>query len=265
MKLEYIRFSLEQLEGFCIYKYDVPIKNLPKDLEGFTILQLSDLHLKQYDEGRKEKLKIIKEKIQKPDLVICTGDYVSDSVEDLDSKSLELLSEITCREKLFVLGNHDYLNKKDTEAANQITKTMESAGYKNITNSNFNIRGINIYGVDDIMFGNPKTPFVNDPDKCNILAMHNLDALNDSYQDCFDLILSGHLHSGEINVGIFDGIDYLKLIGSYQNLNEQKRGWKEIGRALSYISPGLSSHIARVGVEQEVVTLHRLVRYNSVE
>jgi uncharacterized protein len=87
----------------------LPIPHLPKDLEGFKILQISDIHLSaQTSEAFLEKL-ILKCQTLRPDLITITGDFICYS-ELHDPKRLKkLLNAFKAPYGCFaILGNHDY-------------------------------------------------------------------------------------------------------------------------------------------------------------
>jgi predicted MPP superfamily phosphohydrolase len=87
---------------------EVPLPNLPRELSGFRIAQLSDLHLGPI--SRKRFLESVVEKTNalRPDLVVITGDLVDASVARL-GKSLAPLAKLSPRAGVaFVTGNHEY-------------------------------------------------------------------------------------------------------------------------------------------------------------
>jgi predicted MPP superfamily phosphohydrolase len=51
--LAFISYLFYNVKSVAVTKYTVSIKNLPPSFEGFTILQLSDLHSKMYGENQK--------------------------------------------------------------------------------------------------------------------------------------------------------------------------------------------------------------------
>ena len=80
-------------------------KDLPKNFEGYKILQISDLHGRRFGENQEELVNKINELDY--DLVLFTGDYVI--TKDKDLKPLEELLEGINDDipKYFVLGNAD--------------------------------------------------------------------------------------------------------------------------------------------------------------
>src|SRR5690606_19473819 len=101
-----------QFEPFWLefVKVKMPIANLPNNLVGKTLMQISDIHIgNRFDYGY-----IIDsfKKAQKfnPDFVVYTGDYVSYENEE-QFEQLDEVLKYTVKGKIGtvgILGNHDY-------------------------------------------------------------------------------------------------------------------------------------------------------------
>lgn len=87
---------------------EVPLPNLPRELSGFRIAHLSDLHLGPISRERFLESVVEKTNALRPDLVVITGDLVDASVARL-AKSLAPLAKLSARSGVaFVTGNHEY-------------------------------------------------------------------------------------------------------------------------------------------------------------
>jgi len=249
-----------------VYEFTVPIHDLPPEFEGLRILHLSDIHFRRGDRSRGDRLQALCSRVeQAPDIVVATGDFVQDRPDDLDVHARAALAGIFPGVPRFhVLGNHDAMNG----GREPVNEALRGAGFTDLTNmaAILSHRGqeLHLIGVDDHLTGSPVRPppsAKSDPHP-RVLLTHNLDALRNHHYGDLDLVLSGHLHSGEINLGFIDGIDYLRLLGVYDNVNDQRRGWKALTlRTLSYISPGLATHAVRLFTEDAGVTVLKLSRY----
>lgn len=250
-----------------VYKYHVHVDNLPANFDGFRILHLSDIHFQLgnrhiVDEiGRLvDWLNIEKKKI---DFIVLTGDVLTYGIKDLDDDALNVLNLLRGKvdHAFFVSGNHDYHGMK-----NQLFREMmEQVGYQNLDNKHAGInigeQSINIYGIDDAIHGRPKVPALVCSGPGSILITHNLDGIRANCPDCFDLILSGHSHWGELKY--FNGLNFMKLWGYAQDINEHSRSWDVLtDRALSYVHPGLARHYVGVpGLRQPTgFAIHTLTR-----
>ena len=87
---------------------DIPLANLPKELAGFTIVQLSDIHVGPTI--KREYVQAIVERVNQldADLVVITGDVVDGSVEQLRAHTAPLGSLRSRHGSFFVTGNHEY-------------------------------------------------------------------------------------------------------------------------------------------------------------
>jgi len=244
-----------------LYQFSVTIPDLPEALDGTRVLHLTDLHLTPKRAERAHLLRRLNELLRahklQPDLVALTGDIVDAHTDDLTADALTALSSIAPDAARFaVLGNHDYRDGNGNRTAQKLT----DAGYTMLTNRSHRValRGetLVVSGLDDDTEGSPDVAHLDSPDHPHILLVHNLDALHGGSREGIDLVLSGHLHSGEVDLGIVDGTTVLRLLGEFQNRNSQKRGWKALTpRTLSYIGPGLATHCLRFNTEAAGVTL----------
>lgn len=88
-------------------KVNVPIRDLPADLEGFTIAQLSDMHIGPTTSPATVERIVRQTLALKPDAIALTGDIgdgpVSESIE-----SIRRLGALTHVPSFYVTGNHEY-------------------------------------------------------------------------------------------------------------------------------------------------------------
>lgn len=195
-----------QVEPFWLefVERTMPVKNLPKALEGKTLMQISDIHVgDRFDysyliESFKEAA------VYQPDFVVYTGDFVNyNSVRQLEQ--LKEVAEYAVLGKiatLGVLGNHDYgENWSQHEVADAICSVLQNAGITVLRNEQQEYEGLNFIGFDDywgINF-NPELAmrdFKND--RANIALCHNPDVCDLSvWKDYNSWILSGHTHGGQ--------------------------------------------------------------------
>jgi|GEM_PF-5233555 len=249
-----------------LYRYDVPIRNLPAELEGVSILHLSDIHFHRERLERVKEIHALAAHLDQcghqVDITAITGDLITDNANDLNGTALRVLNRLARDSiRLFTRGNHDYYEN----SADYINRALKELGYHDVTDRpvRINIHGkpLNIYGIDDFLEGSPKAPEVvpGHRDETNLLLTHNLDAVRSDCPDLFDVILSGHLHAGEVNFGLLNGVDIMRMFGYAQDSNQQRVGWDSLTpRALSFISPGHVRHWFHFNVEKRGAALMRL-------
>ena len=103
--------------------FDIPIKNLPPELENFTIAQISDIHLGAYFslERLDELLKRIS--VAKPDILAITGDIFDDL--SLNDAAIKLVDSYCDKFKYGIYychGNHEHF-RGIGHIAEQLAKT----------------------------------------------------------------------------------------------------------------------------------------------
>jgi len=195
-----------QIEPFWveIVKRKMPIRNLPGDLVGKTLMQLSDIHI-----GNRFDYKYIIESFKlaqklAPDFVVYTGDYVSYENET----QLQQLSEVFKNgvvgkiATVGILGNHDYgKNWAEQEVSDRIVDLLTRSNIRILRNEQAEIEGLNVIGFDDfwgLNFDPMRVMNYYDSSKANIVLCHNPDVCDLSvWKDHKGWILSGHTHGGQ--------------------------------------------------------------------
>lgn len=197
-----------QIEPFWLefVKLKMPIKNLPDELIGKTLMQISDIHIGDRFDYHFIIDSFKKAKELEPDFVVYTGDYVSLSNDEVQYDKLqETLKNIVHGRlgTLGILGNHDYgKNWSQISIANNIADKLEQSGIKVLRNESVELNGINFIGFDDYWgrnFNPEKAMNGFDKTKANIALCHNPDVCDlDIWRDYNSWILSGHTHGGQV-------------------------------------------------------------------
>lgn len=179
----------------------IEIPDLPPSLQGAKLTQLSDLHFDglRLSERMLAKAIAANNAIQ-PDLVVLTGDYVTD-----DPEPMEMLADrLKMLESRFgtyaVLGNHDIYPKG---AQSKVTEALESVGIQVLWNQIAYPLGqdLPIVGLADFWSREFEPSHVMnqiDPDMPRIVLSHNPDSAAPLEHWRVDLQLSGHTHGGQV-------------------------------------------------------------------
>jgi predicted MPP superfamily phosphohydrolase len=196
-----------QIEPFWLefVKVKMPVLNLPKDLIGKTVMQISDIHV-----GNKFNYQYIidsfkEAKLLKPDFVVYTGDFISYENEE-QFEQLKKVMKFAVTGTLGtagVLGNHDYGgNWLEQDVADTTTEILEDAGISILINQQKEMNGLNIIGIDDywgMNFNPNKIMSKYDDKKANIVLCHNPDVCDlNIWNNYKGWILSGHTHGGQV-------------------------------------------------------------------
>ncbi|KQK24324.1 phosphoesterase [Chryseobacterium aquaticum] len=198
-----------QIEPFWVefVERKLPVKNLPKELEGKILMQISDLHV-----GNRFDWNFLIESFQKakqfnPDFVVYTGDFVNHGTSE-DHESLQKVMEKAVYGKLGtfgILGNHDYgKNWKDLGSSEIICEILENSGVSMLKNQQQELHGLNFIGFDDLWspnFDPMKIMKDYNASKANIVLCHNPDVCDkDVWNGYQGWILSGHTHGGQCRI-----------------------------------------------------------------
>ena len=137
------QFAAYQLE---FVRLNMPIQNLPAELIGKTLIQVSDMHVgNRFDWNNLiESLELAK--AYQPDFVVYTGDFTSfESEEQYRQLQNVLKSAVLGKIGSFaVLGNHDYGNGFSNETVASTTcEILKKAGISPLRNEIGKSEGIN--------------------------------------------------------------------------------------------------------------------------
>lgn len=94
--------------GPTLKEVDVPVKDLPPDLDGLKIAQISDLHVSPTILRPYVERVVAMIQAQSPDLIALTGDLVDSSVDLIREHTAPLASLRAPLGVYYVTGNHEY-------------------------------------------------------------------------------------------------------------------------------------------------------------
>ena len=189
-----------------ILRREVHLERWPTALNGYRIVQLSDIHIGPFLGLEFCKGVVRRANETAPDLLVVTGDIVDGSVARLASH-VAPLAGLEARDGVyFVTGNHEYFSQADPWVTH-----FESLGLTPLRNRHVPIgndeAGFDLVGVDDHlarMFGYAEGGNLEralegrDPRRPCILLAHNPAAFDEAAERGVDLQLSGHTHGGQI-------------------------------------------------------------------
>jgi predicted MPP superfamily phosphohydrolase len=187
-----------------VIHHTLPIRNLPSNWHGKTILHASDLHIgPPVEEQYLQRVFATIESLQ-PDLIVYTGDFVSHSTQlhDAHSKSLDHLP-LGRIATLGILGNHDYgPSWQDATRAQALVDRLEARGLQMLRNAQIQLDGLHLLGIEELWSGRLDIQAVIEgwqPDWPGLALVHNPDAVDLSgWSNFHGWILAGHTHGGQV-------------------------------------------------------------------
>lgn len=189
-----------------VKRVEIKLAKLPKELDGFRIVQLTDVHV-----GPTIGRDFIEEIVAtcnalSADTVVITGDLVDGSVERLATAVAPLADLRSRHGTFFVTGNHEYYS-----GASAWCEKLTELGIRVLRNEHVSLAGsaggtLDLAGVDDLHGGrtpghgadlsaalrgrNSQHPLV--------LLAHQPKMIHQAVAAGVDLQLSGHTHGGQL-------------------------------------------------------------------
>lgn len=194
---------------YVIEELVVRIRDLPPQLEGLTIAQISDIHVGTFVGERELRSGLELIARAQPDLIALTGDLIDHDPSRAPTlgRFTRQLTELNPRFGVVgIPGNHDYYTDVET-----VLSTLRSSGVTVLRNSAIELRDgdarIGLLGTDDLWAERDnwgtrydlEATLAAAPRDCpRILLCHNPDAFEEAAPHV-DLQLSGHTHGGQVN------------------------------------------------------------------
>jgi len=238
-----------------ITRVEIPIDSLSPRLDGFTIAQLSDLHLGPHVDSHQIRRAVDLTNGLNPDLIVLTGDFVSRSASYAKPCAQEL-SRLTAPHGVYAItGNHDEWTDDEV-----VTTELRQVGIHVLRNEAHQIQtgtgilwlvGIDDAGVTGITGSDMResefaTLWAEQRDAFQrlmadlplgepvILLVHNPDFVETVSLEGISLALCGHTHGGQIRFPVLGPLVLPSLYGQ-----KYAGGLVECGGAAVYVNRGI--------------------------
>ena len=190
-----------------LVEIDLPIRSLPKDLQGLRIVQLSDIHLSPFLSEATLDRAIGMANETKPNLAVVTGDLVSRLGDPLDA-CLRHVSRLRSDAGTYGCnGNHEIYTRSEAYVQREGAKLGIHILRRQNTVLRFGGALLNLAGFDYQRKGNPYllgAEWLMVDGALNVLLSHNPDVFPVAASKGFDLTLAGHTHGGQVDFEILD-------------------------------------------------------------
>ena len=243
-----------------VRRVSVPLGKLPPELDGTTIVQLSDVHVGPTIGKRFLSRVVERVNALEPDVIAITGDLVDGSVLRL-APHVAPLARLRARHGVyFVTGNHEYYAGVEEWCAH-----LATLGVRVLRNERVSIgdagASYELAGIDDLAgrhFGPGQGADLGralagrDPEREVVLLAHQPRAVAEAEPAGVGLQISGHTHGGQIWPFNF-------LVRLQQPVTS---GLARVGRSLLYVSNGTGywGPPMRLGSPAEITQLVLLAR-----
>ena len=267
----YIKYNVNTLE---VTKYVVENKKVPKEFDGYNIVQISDLHSKLFGENNKKLIQKIKS--LNPDIVVVTGDLI-DGENNNYNVALDFMKEISKLYRVYyIIGNHEQksLIKKYKDEYKDYFNKLHQIDFVNLDNnkveivkgdSNINLYGLTVpYSCYKYLFDNQETTSIDidfleeklgkvDREQFNILLAHTPFYFDEYEKWGADLTLCGHVHGGVVRLPFIGGL----LSPDRKFFPKYDLGEYNMGKSTMILSKGLGGTkvLPRVNCKPEIVEI----------
>ncbi len=197
--------SLALIQGWrapVVTRYELTLPGLPAELDGTTLVAVSDLHLGATLDGGWLGDRVDQILALEPDLIVMLGDLTEDDLNSIPDV-ITVLRRLRAPFGVWaVTGNHEFHG--DTVAT---IAGFESAGIQWLRDRSVELRpGLRLAGVDDLTRrarhggGEPSRleSLVGVDGGAALLLSHSPLHVEAASRAGFDLMLSGHTHGGQI-------------------------------------------------------------------
>lgn len=267
----YLSHNINTLE---IAQYTIKNKKIPKEFDGYNIVQISDLHSKSFGKNNIKLLQKIKS--LNPDIIVITGDLVDGENNNYDI-ALNFMKELTKLYKVYyIIGNHEQkaLIKKYKQEYIKYFEELNQIDFINLdddkvkiqkNNSKINLYGLTVpyscykYLFDDKEITTIDSKFLEqklgdlNKNEFNILLAHTPFYFNAYEKWGADLTLCGHVHGGVVRLPFIGGL----LSPDRKFFPKYDLGKYEKNNSTMIVSKGLggSKVLIRINCKPEIVSI----------
>jgi len=245
-----------------VREVQVSLPRLPPALSGFTIAQISDLHVGPTI-GEKAVRRVVElTNAARPDAIVITGDLVDGPVAELRRATEHLAGLRAPQGVYFVTGNHEYyagaapwmaeLRRYGIRVLHNQRAVLGDTGPGG---ASFDLAGVDDWSVARVEDG--RWPTLDqalegrDPDRSLVLLAHQPRGLSEAMRSGVELQLSGHTHGGQLFPwSLVVGAVFPYLKGLYHRAEEGREGQIYVSCGTGYWGPPL-----RLGAPAEVAKI----------
>ena len=260
-------FCIWQNNGLTVSHSVLTAGNVPSAFDGYTIVQISDLHNKEFGGGQRRLLSKLAE--QDPDLIVITGDMIDSRWTDVGPALDFARKAVKLAPCFYVPGNHE---KRVPDAYEELKAGLADCGVKILENEKISLEQdgaeLTMVGVLDPVFcvgtadeaGNllidersvMKSQLAelvaqsadSQGGEFTVLLSHRPELLDLYGAAGVDLVFAGHAHGGQWRLPGLGGL-IAPMQGFFPKYTD---GVHTSGRTAMYISRGLGNSLIPIRI-----------------
>ena len=248
-------FGIATRNQFRVSEVKVPIPNLPRDLDGLRIVQVTDIHLSPFLSESEFARVVDMANETRAHLALVTGDLITRRGDPLDACLRQLARLRAEAGVLGCLGNHEIYARAESYVTAQgrrlgIEFFRQQAKVLQFGSARINFAGVDYQKMHSRYLVGAERMIV--PGIPNVMLSHNPDVFPVAAAQGYDLTIAGHTHGGQVDVEIL-----------HQHMNVARyftryvRGLYQEGNSSIYVSNGIGTIgvPVRLGAPPEVSLL----------
>ena len=243
---------------------EVPVRldRLPRRLSGFTLAQITDLHVGPTIQEEHVRRVVDMTNAIRPDAIVITGDLVDGTVPELRRATGHLARLKAPHGVYFVTGNHEYyagarpwLAELERYGIRPLRNQRVSLGDRSPGGASFDLAGVDDWSV--ARGDHERWPALaaalegRDPDRSLVLLAHQPRGVDQAVRSGVELQLSGHTHGGQLFPWtLVVGAVYPYCKGLYRHREADREGQVYVSCGTGYWGPPM-----RLGAPAEVTKI----------
>lgn len=240
--------------------YDVQVPQEYSGLDGYTIVQISDLHNARFGREQSRLIQAVAE--QSPDIIVVTGDLVDSSHTNVEVAMDFINQAVEIAPVYYVTGNHEgWLEGTYADLKAQLLQ----AGVVVLENEAFTMEAegevLSIAGVNDpdmqgnniVLAKQAIQALMSELEGYTILLSHRPELFDAYVESDADLVFSGHYHGGQFRIPFIGGV----VAPGAGLFPEYAEGTFTEGNTTMVVSRGLGNSVipVRINNRPEVVVV----------
>jgi predicted MPP superfamily phosphohydrolase len=249
--------ALIQRTDFRVREVEIPLPELPQDLDGLRILHLSDIHLSAFL-SEQELARVIEASNElRAHVAFMTGDLISGHSDPLDACIRQLARVKSDAGMLACMGNHERYIRAERYTREHAARAGVEFLRRESRQLRFGAATLNVAGSDFESHRNRERYLTGmeslvAPGAVNVLLQHSPDVFPAAVSKGYNLLLAGHTHGGQVTVEILD-----QAINPARFFTPYVYGLYRLGGAAAYVTRGIGTVgvPARIGAPPEISLL----------
>lgn len=253
--------------------YSINDERIPETFHDYTIVQVSDLHTKDFKGDLHDKISD-----QDPDIILITGDLIDRNRTDLDFAVQAVKEMIDIAPVYYVSGNHEIASGE----YEKLSQELESIGVKNLDNDFDSLEKegetIGLVGLEDpLLLTQDEIEETGTAEKViektlatlieesgtdyTILLSHRAELMDIYASTSIDIAFTGHAHGGQIRLPFIEGL-YSPSQGFFPKYTS---GLYEENGTQMIVSRGLGNSIFPVRINNRPDLVVLTLKTNGIE